>query len=83
MATAIIFICAGIRFIFFYHINSAIKIKNFLGEYLSSNYSLPDHRGKAAYALWNQQYLEWTNYKTNCQQKRQETPENGQEWEDE
>ena len=66
-----------------YHINSALKITEFLGEYLTENYSLPDHRSDVAYDLWKEQSLEWAEYKANCQQKRQEALENGQEWEEE
>lgn len=37
----------------------AEKCTNFLKEYLQAHYSLPDHRGDASYASWDDSYRLW------------------------
>jgi hypothetical protein len=42
-----------------YHLNDtgAIKLTRHLGKYLKEHYNLPDHRGEAAYASWNDDWI--------------------------
>lgn len=42
-----------------FHAFSAEKITNYLGEYLSANYDLADHRSDADYQNWQEQYAQW------------------------
>jgi hypothetical protein len=41
------------------HLNDtgAIKVSHHLGKYLKEHYNLPDHRGEAAYASWNDDWV--------------------------
>jgi hypothetical protein len=41
------------------HLNDtgAIKLTRHLGKYLKEHYNLPDHRGEAAYASWNDDWV--------------------------
>lgn len=45
-----------------FHCNAdgAVKVTSYFGEYLASNYDLPDHRGDIKYEIWNRdaEYLE-------------------------
>lgn len=38
------------------------KVTKFLGEYITENYDIPDHRGDADYAQWNKDYKKYINY---------------------
>ena len=37
------------------NVSGTLKMTDFLGSYIRERYQLPDHRGKAAYAHWNDQ----------------------------
>ena len=47
------------------HLNpsGAWKVTDFLGEFLSQTYDLPDHRGEAAYAAWDSDYAAYRDLK--------------------
>ena len=47
------------------HLNpsGARKITKYLGEYLQSEYDIPDRRGEAEYAHWNEDYEEYSEDK--------------------
>lgn len=47
------------------HLNpsGARKITKYLGEYLQSEYGIPDRRGEAEYAHWNEDYKEYSEDK--------------------
>ena len=43
------------------NLTGSVKVTRWLGNYLATQYTLPDHRGDAAYAQWEedlQQYME-------------------------
>ena len=50
------------------HLNAAgaRKLTSWLGEYIQDNYDIPDRRGDAAYAYWNNDYESYTEYKRSC-----------------
>lgn len=43
------------------HLNiaGAMKVTNYLGEYLDENYNLSDHRSEKEYDYWNSEYKKW------------------------
>ena len=45
------------------HLNvlGAIKLTDVLGEYLTRNYDLPDHRGEAGFEHWDDDARTWTD----------------------
>ena len=47
------------------HLNpsGAWKVTDFIGQHLSENYDLPDHRGEAAYASWDSDYAVYRSLK--------------------
>ena len=47
------------------HLNpsGAWKVTDFIGQYLSEEYGLPDHRGEAAYASWDSAYAAYRDLK--------------------
>ncbi len=49
------------------HLNNtgAMKVTNYLGEYLSTHFDLPDRRGESGYALWEKDAALWENEKRN------------------
>ena len=44
------------------NIQGAAKVSAYLGEYLRTNYDLPDHRGEAGYELWQQELAEYPEW---------------------
>ena len=40
--------------------------QSWLGEYIQDNYDIPDRRGDAAYAYWNNDYESYTECKRSC-----------------
>lgn len=42
--------------------NGAKKVTDYLAEYISTNYSLEDHRQDANYQAWNDNYIKYENY---------------------
>lgn len=42
------------------NISGAQKVTKYLGEYLKSEYELPDHRGEAPYAAWDKEAEEYS-----------------------
>lgn len=55
------------------HLNpsGAWKVTDFIGQHLSEEYGLPDHRGEAAYASWDRDYAAYRERK--LQSLREET----------
>ena len=55
------------------HLNpsGAWKVTDFIGQYLSEEYGIPDHRGEAAYAAWDSDYAAYCERK--LQSLREET----------
>lgn len=53
-----------------YHLNSSRnrKTTQVLGAYIAEQYNLPDYRDDAIAAKWNQDYVEYTNYKVEWMQ---------------
>lgn len=47
------------------HLNAsgARKVTDYLGQYLRTNYEIPDRRTEEAYAFWNEDYQEYMNFK--------------------
>lgn len=49
---------------YFDHVHTNVKgskkVTSFVGKYLTENYDLPDHRGSAEYADWDESYEYWT-----------------------
>lgn len=48
------------------HLNpsGARKVTDYVGEILSSRYSIPDHRSDPDYETWNSDYIRYIDYKT-------------------
>ncbi len=42
------------------NLSGAQKVTKYLGEYLKSEYELPDHRGKPSYAAWEKEATEYS-----------------------
>lgn len=42
------------------NLSGAQKVTKYLGEYLKSEYELPDHRGEASYAAWEKDVAEYS-----------------------
>ncbi len=42
------------------NLSGAQKVTKYLGEYLKSEYELPDHRGEASYAAWDKEEEEYS-----------------------
>ncbi len=56
----------------------AEKCTEFLKKYLQAHYSLPDHRGDAAYASWDASYLLWKERQSEAVETIRRRIENGE-----
>lgn len=60
-----------------YHIFSAQKITDYLGEYLKANYALEDHRGDDKYSSWNKSIQEWKDNQEDYERRVQKLIDEG------
>lgn len=51
------------------NLSGALKVTDYLGQYITDNYSIEDHRNDSEYEFWNQDYEEYVDYKINSLKK--------------
>lgn len=44
------------------NVKGAEKVTSFVGKYIKDNFDIPDHRGSAEYADWDETYAYWKQY---------------------